>query len=219
MNIILGSASPRRKQLLSELGLVFTVHAAQADETPSPGLVRGEMALDIARKKAEHLKIIIKENDLLITSDTIVWIDNYVLNKPENEEEAFAMLTKLNGRKHQVYTGVCLFSHKKEVVFSCKTDVVFRKVTDDTLQTYISNYRPFDKAGSYGAQECLPEGINFCSEIEKAFLQKIGKPDLFEKTLAGEKGKHVPMIDYIEGSYFNVMGLPIVEVMEALKNF
>ena len=219
MNIILGSASPRRRQLLNELGLVFTVNAGQADETPTPGLERGEMALYVARKKAEHLKEIVKENDVLITSDTIVWIDNHVLNKPENEAEAFEMLTKLNGRTHQVYTGVCLFSQKKEVVFSCKTNVVFRKVTDDVLHYYISNYQPFDKAGSYGAQECLPEGINFCSEKEKTFLQKIGKTDLFENTLAGEKGKHVPIIDHIEGSYFNVMGLPIVELMEALNNF
>jgi septum formation protein len=219
MELILGSGSPRRKQLLTALGFNFSVITGNTDETPSPGLIAAEIATDLACRKANSLKEYIKENTILITADTIVWIDNELLNKPADEEEALFMLQKLKGRTHKVFTGVCLTSKERSAVFSCETDVTFLNVTDKFLKEYIAECHPYDKAGSYGAQECLPEGKIFLSEKEQTFLKKIGQPDLFNQTLAVKDNRHFPLIEKIQGSYFNVMGLPVAELYDELQNF
>lgn len=219
MKIVLGSGSPRRKQLLTELGYTFRVISSNVDETPSPGLAREEIALSIAKRKTSELMNKLADDEILITADTIVWIENQLLEKPKDESEAFRMLSILNGQTHQVYTGVCLATNANKIVFSSKSNVTFKKVKAELLLDYIHQCKPFDKAGSYGAQECLPEGKNYCSDEERQFLFSIGQPFLFEKSLAVESGKHFPIIDAIEGSYFNVMGLPIVELHKHLLSF
>ncbi len=219
MKIVLGSGSPRRKQLLTELGYTFRVISSDVDETPSKGLVNEEIAISISERKASALLSKLTDAEILITADTIVWIENQLLEKPKDESDAFRMLSILNGQTHQVYTGVCLVSTTNKIVFSSKSNVTFKKVKDELLLDYIHQCKPFDKAGSYGAQECMPEGKNYCSDEEKQFLYSIKQPFLFEKSLAVESGKHFPIIDAIEGSYFNVMGLPIVELHKHLLTF
>lgn len=217
MQYILGSGSPRRKQLLSALGISFSVLTSDVDETPDPGLKGAAIATSLSERKAKALSDHIKDDSVLITADTIVWIDDELLGKPMDEADAFRILKKLNGRSHQVFTGVSLLHKGHLHTFSSESKVKFLSVTDDFLLNYIQTYKPFDKAGSYGAQECLDPKKNYLSAEETHFLKQLGQPDLFEKTLAVEEGKHIPLVESIEGSYFNVMGLPIVPLYHHLQ--
>ena len=214
--IVLGSGSPRRQLLLKELGLNFRTLISDTAEIPIPGLMGRKIAEYLSDEKAEALKNKINKDEILITADTIVWLNSHILNKPANSEEAFNMLSSLSGRKHQVYTGVTIINASTKKTFSVESSVVFKILNENEIRKYISEFKPYDKAGSYGAQECLSEGINPCSENEIKFLNKYQLDNFFEKTLAPEKKKHIPMIDHIDGSYYNVMGLPIVELMEEL---
>jgi septum formation protein len=216
-NIVLCSASPRRQQLLKELGFEFEVLARDVDETFPKNLQAEDVAIFLAHKKAEFFGDDLMDGKIYITADTIVWLNHEVLNKPANREDAFTMLKKLSGNMHHVFTAVCFSSVKKKITISVKSNVCFRKIPDEEIKYYIEHYKPFDKAGSYGAQECLPEGMNPCSDDEIKFLESINKTDLFERTLSKDK-KHFPLIQSIEGSYFNVMGLPIVEVYNTIVN-
>jgi septum formation protein len=215
---VLCSGSPRRKQLLHELGLDFSVKTMDIDENFPPHLEREQVALFLADKKAEAFRFSFEAGTIYITSDTIVCLEHEVLNKPVDEEDAYSMLRKLSGKTHQVFTGVCLSRIEKKLLFYVKSDVSFRQLQEEEIKFYIRNYQPFDKAGSYGAQECLPDGMNPCSEKEKKFLKSVGQPDLFERTMSKEM-KHMPVIEKIEGSYFNVMGLPIVELYEEIQKW
>ncbi|TAH43694.1 MAG: septum formation protein Maf [Bacteroidetes bacterium] len=216
-NIILGSGSPRRKQLLEELGWKFeTVVRSTSEEMPSH-LKRDKVAIHLAEMKAAAFDGDLKSNDLLITADTIVCLDDRILNKPENEKEALQMLQALSGRKHEVYTGVCLSTSKSRNCFSVESRVHFKKINDFEIIEYIRKYKPFDKAGSYGAQECLQPDMNPCSPEELKFINRIGRPDYVEKTLTKSTETHYPIIDKIEGSFFNVMGLPVVELWNAVE--
>ncbi len=214
--ILLGSGSPRRQILLKELGVNFRLFKSNTDEIPLPHLLRGDIASYLAEEKANALQGNIHDNEILVTADTIVCIGDQMLGKPADTNEAFDMLTKLNGKQHQVYTAVCIQDQKKRKTICVETDVTFKKLNDDELLEYIDLYKPFDKAGAYGAQECLPIGINPCSEKEKEFLKKYSIENLYERTLSTENKKRIPLIDHIDGSYFNVMGLPIVELIEEL---
>jgi septum formation protein len=140
-----------------------------------------------------------------------------MLGKPANETEAFQMLKELNNNKHLVFTGICLRDKYNERVFSVRSEVYFKKISDEDLLKYIRENKPFDKAGSYGAQECLPENYDPCSMKEKHFLETYGYQKLFENTQSARKS--VALIDHIEGSYFNVMGLPVAELADELKKF
>ncbi len=216
--LVLCSASPRRQQLLRELGFDFETRVKDVDESFPASLKAEDIALFLADKKADAFLPDYEEGKVFITADTIVWLKDEMLGKPVNAEDAFQMLQKLSGAEHFVYTGVCLSSKTKRNLFSVESAVRFQTLTDDEIRFYIEHYKPFDKAGSYGAQECLHEGMNPCSAKENKFLESIGKPDLFEDTLP--KGKeHMPIIERIEGSYFNVMGLPIVELYHELVGF
>lgn len=217
--IILGSKSPRRQQLLSGLDLKFEVRVKETPEVAPDGLQDGQIADYIARQKADALFNELNENELLITADTIVCIDHEVLGKPANRQEAMDMLKKLSGQIHRVFTGVCLTTTRMQSCFISESIVLFKEIDDDKISDYVDHYNPFDKAGAYGAQECLPEGVNPCSAKEIQFLKSIGKPRLFEDSLAMDNQKHVPIIERIEGSYFNVMGLPVVELWERLETF
>lgn len=184
-NIILGSASPRRQQLLKDAGFTFKTVSIDADESFSPTLQAEQIPVYLAEKKASLYPDVLKDDEVLITADTIVWVDNIVLNKPGNEFEATQMLQLLSGKMHQVYTGVCITSNKKKVSFFDETKVYFKPLTEKEITYYIKNYKPFDKAGSYGAQDWLG----------------------------------LIAIERIEGSYFNVMGLPIHKVYANLNLF
>ena len=183
--IVLASKSPRRQQLLADLGIDFETEIHEVDEVFPEGLPMEEIPQYLARLKAEPFVETLKEKDLVITSDTIVYVDGEVLGKPADYEEAVAMLQNLSGRRHEVVTGVCLTSTTKQVSFASVTDVFFKELSQEEIDYYITHYKPYDKAGAYGIQE---------------WIGYIG-------------------IERIEGSYFNVMGLPVQHLYEELSKW
>lgn len=183
--IKLASKSPRRQQLLQGLELSFEIWTKEVDETFPDHLQREEIPLFLASKKADAFRSELSEGDILITADTIVWIDGHVLNKPADRTEAIQMIGMLSGKVHDVYTGVSIVSTQKTELLWDVTRVHFTKLDSMEIAHYVDNYSPFDKAGSYGAQDWIG--------------------------LVG--------IDKLEGSYFNVMGLPVHKVYQALKLF
>lgn len=183
--IKLASKSPRRQQLLQGLGLTFDVWSKEVDESYPDHLQQEEIPLYLASKKADAFGEDLHDGDVLITADTIVWIDGQVLNKPEDRDDAIRMIGLLNGKTHDVYTGVSIVSKEKSEVLWDRTRVHFARLTAEEIEHYIDNYSPFDKAGSYGAQDWIG----------------------------------LVAIDRLEGSYFNVMGLPVHKVYQALKSF
>ncbi len=184
--IILGSQSPRRKELLGSLDIPFRVVNIEVDETFPAHLQAGDIPAFIAQRKAEAYLPQLKEDELLITADTIVWVDGKMLGKPKDEADARRMLRLLSGNTHQVYTGVCISTihHPLSTFVDC-TDVTFRVLSEEEISYYISHFQPLDKAGAYGIQEWI--GAAACTRLN--------------------------------GSYFNVMGLPTHRVWEELVNF
>ena len=173
-NIILGSASPRRKELLTDLGLIFSIQTTNKEETFSHILKQEEIAEFLAKQKSEFLSEDLKQNDLLITADTIVSFKNELLNKPKNKEEAFRTLNKLSENTHKVITGVCLKSKNKEIVFSVTTLVTFNALSEEEIHHYINKYNPYDKAGAYGIQDWIGKiGIN---NINGSYTNVVGFP-------------------------------------------
>ncbi|WP_075982453.1 Maf family protein [Bacillus massilinigeriensis] len=149
--LILASASPRRKELLENLHIPFQVSSSDVDESYDPQLSPQEVVMELASRKA---KSVAEKNQeaYIIGSDTVVVIDEEILGKPKDKDEAFTMLKRLSGNTHSVYTGVAIASSKKVIQFYEKTDVVFWELTDDEINTYIDTNEPFDKAGAYGIQ-------------------------------------------------------------------
>ena len=218
--IILASASPRRQQLLKELGVDFSVQVKPVDETAPKELKAEQIPLYLSQLKATEFKNSMDENTIVITADTIVWINGKEIGKPKDYADGMNILKTLSGTMHEVFTGVTLTAKNKSHSFFVATKVYFKPLTEKEITYYLDNYNPFDKAGSYGIQECLPAGVNPCSESEKQFLNKIGKPNLFELTMTEtQAGIGYIGIEKIEGSYFNVMGLPLKEVYEELGRF
>jgi septum formation protein len=173
-NIVLGSASPRRKELLTDLGLIFSIQTTNKEETFSRLLKQEEIAEFLAKQKSEFLSEDLKQNDLLITADTIVSFKNELLNKPKNKEEAFRTLNKLSENTHKVITGVCLKSKNKEIVFSATTLVTFNSLSEEEIHHYINKYNPYDKAGAYGIQDWIGKiGIN---NINGSYTNVVGFP-------------------------------------------
>tara|TARA_B110000037_G_C16809386_1_gene378935 strand:+ start:37 stop:621 length:585 start_codon:yes stop_codon:yes gene_type:complete len=173
-NIILGSASPRRKELLTDLGLIFSIQTTNKEETFSRILKQEEIAEFLAKQKSEFLSEDLQQNDLLITADTIVSFKNELLNKPKNKEEAFRTLNKLSENTHKVITGVCLKSKNKEIVFSVTTLVTFNSLSEEEIHHYINKYNPYDKAGAYGIQDWIGKiGIN---KINGSYTNVVGFP-------------------------------------------
>ena len=173
-NIILASKSPRRRQLLEQLGYLFTQRSKDTDENFANKMPQREVAEYLSKKKAAAFIGEIRENDLIIASDTIVLIESEILNKPSNDLEAFEMLTKLSGKRHEVITGVCLKSKEKEVSFSVSTSVFFKQLENQEINYYIDKYQPFDKAGAYGIQEWI--GLIGVNKIEGSFYNVMGFP-------------------------------------------
>jgi septum formation protein len=183
--IILASRSPRRQQLLHDLGIEFDVVVKEFDEIFPDNLTGEEIARFVAHQKAISFKDEILGNEIIITADTIVWCDNKVLGKPVDFDDAIQILREISGNTHEVITGVCIYSSEKEKLFSVSTRVTFVPLSDAELKYYIKKFKPYDKAGAYGIQEWI--GIAACS--------------------------------HIEGSYFNVVGLPVQRLYKELKEF
>lgn len=184
--LILGSASPRRQDLLKSLGFEFLNKPVKVDETLWPkDLQAQEICIYLAELKADAYEEELKDNDLLITADTIVWCESKVYNKPANFAEGKKMLESLSGKMHQVFTAVCLKSANKQTTFFDESKVYFKKLKADEIEYYLTNFSPYDKAGGYGVQD---------------WIGYIG-------------------IDKIEGSFYNVMGLPVKDLFEELVKF
>ncbi|WP_410779735.1 Maf family nucleotide pyrophosphatase [Hymenobacter sp. ISL-91] len=184
--LVLASGSPRRRQLLSDLGLDYEIRLREVDESFPDHLRRAEIAEYLAAHKAAAYAPDLAPGEIVLTADTIVCLDDDVLNKPADEAEAIAMLQRLQGRAHEVYTGVCLLAaNGRQVVFADETRVHFRALSTAEIEHYVRHYQPFDKAGSYGAQDWIG----------------------------------MVAITRLEGSYFNVMGLPVHRVWEELAAF
>ncbi len=183
-SVLLASNSPRRRELLASLGLDFRVQTLpDIDESYPAHLEGGEIARYIACRKAAAYRPMMKDNELIITADTIVCLDGKVYGKPSGKEEAGQMLRELSGRTHHVYTGVCLSTQKSQRDFFADSMVTFAVLSDDEIDWYIDNYHPMDKAGAYGVQEWIG----------------------------------LIAVERIEGSYFNVMGLPVQRLYSELK--
>lgn len=184
--IILGSGSPRRKQLLSEMGIQFDVRPAKVNEVYPENLTAAEIAGYLSKIKADAFNADdLKKNTLVITADTIVTLEGEVLGKPESRDDAIHILKRLSGKPHEVITGVTLKTGKKEKTFSVLTLVYFKELEEQEIVYYVDHFKPYDKAGAYGIQEWIG---------------------------------HVA-IDKIEGSYFNVMGLPTHRLYMELVTF
>ena len=203
---------------MKEAGLGFKVEKPEVDEIFPQDLPVNEVARYLASLKAEHFRPTMGDH-IVVTADTVVIHDGMILNKPGDRNEAIQMLSTLSGNTHRVMTGVSILSQEKEETFDETSDVTFEKLSKQEIERYIDTFRPYDKAGSYGAQDCLPSGMNPCSPEEIKFLQSINREDLIGETITKSETAPVVVIKKISGSYFNVMGLPIHRVHEHLKNW
>ena len=173
--IILASNSPRRQELLAGLDINFEVKSIPGIEESYPEtLKKEEIPVYIARQKAFAYQKYLDDNTLLITADTIVWLNGSVYGKPENEQEAKEMLRILSGHTHEVITGVCLTDIKKQQTFYVSTKVKFAKLQEDEIEYYVNKYKPFDKAGAYGVQEWI--GYIGVEKLEGSFYNIMGLP-------------------------------------------
>jgi septum formation protein len=173
--IILASKSPRRQHLIGELGIAFEVRLnGDTDESYPSDLSFNEIPIYLAQKKAEPLIGNLSANEILITSDTIVWCDNTIVGKPADRSDAIRILEQLSGKKHVVVTGVKLTSGIKSRTFSAHTDVYFRKLTHEEIEYYVDTFKPFDKAGAYGIQEWI--GYVGVERIEGSYFNVMGRP-------------------------------------------
>lgn len=172
-NIILGSQSPRRKEILEKAGLSFKQVSIDVEEDYLDVLAGKDVPEFLAIKKSKAFGVV-DEGDLLLTSDTIVLLDNEILGKPMDADDAFSMLKKLVGREHLVVTGVCLRSDSKEYVFSDTTVVGVSDISDEEIRQYVETHQPFDKAGSYGVQEWF--GIVAVAYIRGSYFNVMGLP-------------------------------------------
>lgn len=183
--IILASGSPRRQQYCRELGLDFSIQLKEVEEIYPENLKHHQITDFLAELKASAFENELAENEILITSDTIVWHENKALGKPKNYDEAFEMISSMSGKTHEVITSVCIKASLKSEVFHSITKVTFVNLSNEEIDYYINNYKPFDKAGAYGIQEWIG-------------LVGIAK---------------------IEGSYPNVVGLPVDKLYAKLKEY
>jgi len=172
--IILGSASPRRRELLSDIGLEFSIQTTDKEEGYPTNLKEYEIAEFLAKHKAKFLSENLSKTDLLITADTIVSFKGELLNKPKNKEQAFNTLSKLSGNIHKVITGVCIKNYQKEIAFSAITLVTFNTLTKKEINFYINNLNPFDKAGAYGIQDWI--GKIGVKSIKGSYSNVVGLP-------------------------------------------
>ena len=184
-NIILASQSPRRKQLLEWAEIPFEVIVRPTEENYPPGMVITEIPVHIARQKATVVQNELQDGRVVLAADTVVVLDDQVIGKPNDREDAINILLSLSGRRHQVITGVVIRQQDRELAFADITDVVFHELTKAQIEFYVDKYQPYDKAGAYAIQEWI-----------------------------GVTG-----IKSVNGDFYNVMGLPVSRVVQALYNF
>lgn len=183
--LILGSASPRRREYIQYLGFPVEAMIPKVEEVYPLDLPLNKVPEYLAKLKADALQLDLQDGEVLITSDTVVLLDGQLLGKPENETHAKQLLHQLSGRTHEVISGVLLQSASKSLSFSVSTFVSFVKLTEHEIDTYVETYKPLDKAGAYGVQE---------------YIGFVG-------------------VERIEGSYMNVIGLPLAQIREKLHLF
>lgn len=172
--IILASASPRRQQFFKDLHLDYQVVIKPVEEVYPPELQREEITNFLAELKAQPFEGFLEENDILITSDTMVWCENKALGKPKNYQDAFEMLRSLSGKMHEVITSVCFTTTSAQKTEFCVSKVYFKTLTDSEIDFYIKEYSPYDKAGSYGIQEWI--GHIGVTHIEGSYNNIMGLP-------------------------------------------
>ena len=189
MDIILASGSPRRSELMKQVGFDFKVSTCNTDESYDEGMTPSEIVMELSLRKADAVfdKEMPEKDTVVVAADTIVAIDNEILGKPKDRNDAIRMLSELSGKKHQVYTGVTLYYYVAGRVFienfaDC-ADVYFRELSQDTIISYVDSWEPMDKAGAYGIQ-----------------------------------GLGAILVDKIDGDYYNIVGLPIAKVYHSIKN-
>lgn len=181
--VILASNSPRRKELLAGLGVDYEVRTLPDVNESYPADLQGaEIPLYISREKADAYRALMHPGELMITADTIVWLDGKVLGKPSDREDALQMLRAMSDRTHEVFTGVCITTTEWQRSFSARTEVRFAHLSEEEITYYVDKYQPMDKAGAYGVQE---------------WIGYIG-------------------VEYISGSYYNIMGLPVQRLYREL---
>ncbi|WP_343667500.1 Maf family protein [Chitinophaga sp.] len=180
--VILGSQSPRRKQLLEQAGIPFEVKVVDTAETFPADMHIKDIPVHIARQKALAVAPLCQADDIIITADTVVVLDNAIIGKPKDRDDAIRILSALSGREHRVITGVIIRRNGEEDAFSKETAVHFKPLTTEQITYYVDNFKPYDKAGAYAIQEWI-----------------------------GAVG-----IDRIDGCFYNVMGLPVSNVVEKL---
>lgn len=173
-NIILASKSPRRQALLKGLDIDFEIRTKDIEEVYPDDLETAKIPEYLSKLKADAYLQDLKVNDILITSDTIVLIEDGVLEKPKDRADAIRMLTELSGKTHTVITGVCISGWEKQIVFSNHTKVTFSELSQDEISYYVDQYQPFDKAGSYGCQEWL--GYVGIEKLEGSYYAVMGLP-------------------------------------------
>lgn len=171
--LILASSSPRRQFILREAGFSFSVEKPDVEENFPHDMPVEQVAKYLAVKKAEFFRPAMK-NEIVITADTVVIINNYILNKPQDRTEAISMLNVLSGKTHLVMTGVCILSSEKEKSFDDTTEVTFKTLTQAEIEFYVDNYQPFDKAGAYGAQDWI--GMVAIEKITGSYFNVMGLP-------------------------------------------
>lgn len=173
-NFILGSNSPRRSEILKDIGIDFKIRASNIDETIPKGIKNKNVPIFLAKEKANFLAKELNENEILITADTIVLMNDKIITKPLNKNEAKNILQKISNNKHEVITGVCITSNSNQHAFSSKTEVFFNKINDYEIEYYLEKFKPYDKAGSYGIQEWL--GIISVRKIIGSYTNVVGLP-------------------------------------------
>ena len=181
--LILASASPRRQQLMKDAGFTFEVRLKNVEEKYPQELHWENVPEYLSKVKASAFREELKADEVLITADTVVCIHDRILGKPADRKEAISMLQELSGNRHLVVTGVSVTTRTEQLSFSSRTDVFFKRLSNEEIELYVDTYKPFDKAGAYGIQE---------------WIGYIG-------------------IERIEGSFYNVMGLPIQKLYETLR--
>ena len=180
--LILASSSPRRKQLLDEAGFWFDVILLPFEEIYPDDMARHEVAIYLAEEKAKAASHLIHGDEILLTADSIVVLNDFIFGKPKDEKEAYKILAHLSGKKHMVYTGVCLKDSLKLISFTGKSEVFFRELNHEEIMWYIQQYKPFDKAGSYAIQEWI--GLCKISHIQGSYANIMGLPtDLVYESL------------------------------------
>lgn len=190
MDIILASGSPRRSDLMNQVGFDFRVSTCNTDESYSENMTPSEIVMELALRKADAVfdKEMPKKDAVVVAADTVVALDNEILGKPKDRKDAIRMLSALSGRKHQVYTGVALYYYVNGKVsvenFADCANVYFRELSPETIESYIDSWEPMDKAGAYGIQ-----------------------------------GLGAILVDKIDGDYYTIVGLPIAKVYSSIKKY